>query len=227
MSAVVPWVYGLTKFLCWLFFRIGFGLKVSGQEHVPKHGPCIIASNHVSFLDPILVGTACPRRLAFMARNTLYQHTLLRWWLKGVGAMPLNRDESDIAAVRAAVGLLRSGRPIALFPEGTRQESGRLSQAKRGVGLLAMLTRVPVVPMYVSGTYQALPRGAKTLSRAKIRVAFAAPIAYTNSPVPPVAASENPPMPRQAGEHSRADQERIAQAVTDAWQQLEAQAKYA
>ncbi len=213
--------YNLSKLLCWLFFRIGFGLKVTGQENVPKQGACIIAANHVSYLDPIVVGTACPRRLTFMARNTLYRQSFLRWWLNSVGAIALNRDESDVSAVRAAVAALRGGKPVALFPEGTRQESGRLSQAKRGVGLLAQLGQVPVVPMYIEGTYEALPRGEKKLKPAKIRVALGAPIAYTNVLVPPSSASVDLPALQRAGERAlRADQERIANQVTASWQQL-------
>ena len=220
---MIPLVYGLTKLLCWLFFRVGYGLEVTGQEHVPRRSACLIASNHVSFLDPVVIGTACPRRLTFMARNTLFRHPLLRAWLTGVGAMPLNRDETDPSAVRGAIACLRRGEPMALFPEGTRQESGRLGTARRGVGLLATMVRVPVVPAYVHGTFEALPRDATRLYRSKIRVAFGPAIAYTSKPVLPASPSEGPPGGAQAGERtSRADQERIAHAVTAAWQQLEA-----
>lgn len=220
---MVALIYGLTKFLCWLFFRIGFSLKVTGHAHVPKQGAFILASNHVSFLDPVVVGTACPRRLVFMARNTLFKHMLLRWWLNGVGAIALNRDESDVSAVRAAVGALRKGLPVALFPEGTRQESGKLGRAKRGVGMLAKLAKVPVVPMYVHGTYEALPRGAKGLRLAKIQVALGPLIPYTSASVPQPSASVGLPNAEHAGKRAQhADQERIAREVTASWQQLRA-----
>jgi len=220
---VTPLAYAATKFLCWLFFRLGYGLEVTGQEHVPRRGACIIASNHVSYLDPILVGTACPRRLTFMARNTLFRHPLLRAWLRGVGAVPLNRDEADVAAVRRAIASLRRGMPIALFPEGTRQHLGQLGRAKRGVGLLAILAKVPVVPVYVHGTYEALPRGATRLRPAKIRVAFGRPVAYTTESVVPGSASRDPTTTARAqAQASHADQQRIADAVTAAWRQLEA-----
>ena len=223
---MIPLAYGCSKFLCWLFFRIGYGLEVSGQEHVPRHGPCIIASNHVSFLDPVVVGSACPRRLVFMARDTLFRHPLLRLWLRGVGAMPVNREDADPAAIRRAIGSLRGGAPIALFPEGTRQESGRLGRAKRGVGLLATAARVAVIPAYLHGTFEALPRDATRLRPSKIRVAFGPPISYTSGSVPPEAPSGDPSTVMRAGERaSRADQQRIADAVTAAWQRLEAQVR--
>ncbi|MBI4341439.1 MAG: 1-acyl-sn-glycerol-3-phosphate acyltransferase [Candidatus Omnitrophica bacterium] len=220
---MIPLAYGLTKLLCWIFFRAGYGLQVSGQEHVPRRGAFLVASNHVSFLDPVVIGTACPRRLTFLARHTLFRHLLLRLWLQGVGAVPLNRDEADPSAIRSAIACLRRGQPVALFPEGTRQESGRLGAAKRGLGLLAKLGHVPVVPAYVRGTYEALPRNTTRLHRSKIRVAFGPPVAYTSTPVPPDAASGDPTARAQAeAKTSHADQQRIADAVTAAWRQLEA-----
>jgi len=206
---VTAWWYGLSKFLCWLVLRLGFGLEVRGQEHVPAQGACIVASNHVSFLDPVVVGVACPRRLTFMARNTLFTHALLGAWLRGVGAIPLRRDESDASAIRRTLQRLREGQPIALFPEGGRQFSGALGRAKRGVGLLAISAGASIVPVYLQGTFQALPPGARRFRRAKIRVAFGPVIAYTKASVP------------SAAEPAKAHQEQLAQAVTDHWHRLE------
>jgi 1-acyl-sn-glycerol-3-phosphate acyltransferase len=195
--------YALAKFILWLFFRLGFGLEVSGQEHVPKRGPCILASNHVSFLDPPLVGVAAPRRATFMARADLYQHFWLGLFLTGIGAVPLRRGEADVGAVRAALTCLRRGEVVAIFPEGGRQPSGSLGQAKRGVGLLAAMGRAPIVPVLVRGTFEALPRGGESLRRAKIRVAFGPPIPYTEAPLA-----------------ARDHHERLAEAVTSAWRRL-------
>jgi len=236
-------IYGFSKFLCWLFLRLGFGLQVEGQARVPRAGGCVIASNHVSFLDPIVVGVACPRRLTFMARSSLFTRPFLGWWLRGVGAIPVTRDEADLPAVRAALQALRGGQPMALFPEGTRQPDGRLGAARRGIGLLACGAAVPVVPLYLHGTHAALPRGARWFRRAKIRVAFGAPIPYTTPSAPtenaPAAASgvstsqqSTPPggaegspghlAASHGGAPSRAEHERVAQAVTAAWHELAA-----
>lgn len=213
-------VYGLSKLLSWLFLRIGFGLEVEGQEHVPAQGGCVIASNHVSYLDPLVVGVAAPRRLAFMARHTLFTKPLLGWWLRGVGAIPVRREEADLSAIRAAVHTLRQGIPMAMFPEGTRQEDGRLSTAKRGVGLLAVTAGVPIVPVYLQGTFDAMPRGGG-LHRAKIRVAFGPPVTYTNGPVPSGSAPGTTPAPgRPAEPASRLQHQQLADAVTREWRRL-------
>ena len=204
------WPYFFTKFVCWLLFRLRFGLKVRGQEHVPKRGAFVLASNHVSFLDPPLMGAACPRRLRFMARADLFAKTLLGTFLRLVRVIPLKRGEADLAAVREALALLRQGEPIAIFPEGGRQLSGRLGVAKRGVGLLAEAASVPIIPVYVKGTFEALPPSAPRLQRAKIRVAFGPPISYTTTSL-----KGKPPSHRR--------HEQLAAVVTEAWCRLEAQ----
>lgn len=218
MTAVA---YGCSKFICWLFFRLGFGLRVTGQAHVPSRGAFILASNHVSFLDPPLIGAACPRRLAFMARADLFRHGLLGAWMRSVGVISLRRGEQDVGAMRRAIEVLRRGEPIAIFPEGGRQLSGRLGHAKRGVGVLATLAEVPIVPVLVQGTFDALPPGSRGLRKAKIRVAFGPPIAYTSQTVPPDAPPSGGPGDESGARSRRSDHERLAAAVTHAWQRLQ------
>ena len=214
------WCYDLTKLSCWVVFRGGFGLEVRGKEHVPRRGPFIVASNHCSFLDPPVVGTACPRRLTFLARADLFQRPLLGAFLRGVHAVPLRRGEGDRAALSMAKQLLASGQPVAIFPEGTRQLSGILGEARRGVGLLAETTGVPVIPAFVSGTFQALPPHAQRLYPAKIRVAFGPAVAYTKSSGVRGVSSGRAPELVSDPLSPRSRHERIAQAVTAAWRQL-------
>ena len=196
------WFYDCSKLILWLLFRIRLGLKVTGQEHVPRQGGFIVASNHVSFLDPPVVGVACPRPIGFMARETLFAHPLLGVFLHGVHCIPLRRGEADVGAIREAIVRLRRGEGVAIFPEGTRQLSGHLGRARRGVGLLAAHARVPVVPALVTGTFEALPPEAKKLGKAKIRVAFGPSISYTTNSV------------------SASDHQQFADQVTEAWRQL-------
>ena len=206
------WFYHVVKGILWIFFRLGFGLEVHGQAHVPKTGPFILASNHISFLDPPLLGAACPRRLSFMARSTLFRQPVLGAFMRAVYVIPLERGEADLGAVREALRRLQLGEAVAIFPEGGRQLSGTLGIAKRGVGLLALAAQVPIVPVLVQGTNEALPPDATRLHQAKIRVAFAPPISYTSGS-----------LELAAGKTARARHEQLAQDVTQAWRQLTAQ----
>lgn len=234
---ITPLSYAFSKFVCWLTFRVKFGLEVSGQEHVPKTGAFVVAANHVSFLDPPVIGSACPKRLRFLARTDLFRHGLLAWWMRSVGVIPVKRDEADLAAVRAALAALRGGDPVAIFPEGGRQLSGELGTAKRGVGLLAESARVPVVPAFIQGTFQALPPDATRFAPSKIRVAFGPPISYTGRPATSLRdhsqaaslAGARDAVPSgakgtaQAGEAARVRHQAVADEVTRAWQRLRAQ----
>ena len=204
---MIALAYAVSKFILWLFFRLGFGLEVTGSEHVPRTGSFVLASNHVSYLDPPLLGAACPRRLRFMARASLFTHWLLGTFMRSVGVMPLQRGQSDLPGLRLAIQMLRRGEAVAMFPEGGRQFSGRLGTARGGVGLLAEAARVPVIPVLVHGTFEALPPGSRRVQRAKIRVAFGPQIPYTTTPMPTLASA-------------RARHEQLAAQVTQQWHRL-------
>ncbi len=219
------WSYDFSKLTLWLFFRIGFGLRVRGQHGVPKTGPCIIACNHISFLDPPLLGAVCPRRLSFLARSDLFEHRILGAYLRSVHVIPLQRGESDIGAVRKALDRLRRGEAVAIFPEGGRQRSGQMGMAKRGVAVLARLARVPVVPAFIRGTYEALPPDARGLRKAEIRVAFGTPIPYTSIPDSPTDQLHDGQTADRSGQRltSRDSQDQLTTALMAEWRRLEQQ----
>ena len=148
-----------------------------------------------------------------MAQTKLFDHALLGAFMRGVHVIPLQRGEGDVAAIREAVRRLRHGEAIAIFPEGGRQFSGVMGTAKGGVGLLAELARVPVIPVVVRGTFEALPPNSRRLKRAKIRVAFGLQIPYTTSPVPTLGSDDR----RRA---SRARHDQLAAQVTQQWHHL-------
>lgn len=206
MRFVTPLAYALVKLVCWAVLRLAFGLEVHGRHHVPPRGAFVVASNHFSYLDPLVVGVACPHRLTFMARQTLFDSLLMGLFLRAVGVIPLKRGEGDVEAIREAIARLGRGQPVALFPEGARQLTGRLGQARRGIGLIAVKARVPVIPVLVQGTFEALPSDARRLRRAKIRVAFGPQIPYTKPPLREGALREH--------------EQHLADAVTTAWRRL-------
>ncbi|MCG2661667.1 MAG: (d)CMP kinase [Kiritimatiellae bacterium] len=173
-----PFVYHISRvfFLCylWVFHRYA----THGRKHVPREGGCILVSNHASFLDPIAV--CCNiwnRHIYFLARDTLSkQSRFMKWWAISVGTLPINRTKGDIRALKEAINLVRQGNMLCLFLEGTRTSNGRLQPVKAGIGFLIEKAGVPVVPAYVSGTFEAFSRDARWVKPRKIVVYFGKPV---------------------------------------------------
>lgn len=143
-----------------VLFKIISRVRVVGRENVPLTGPLILSPNHASFADPPLVGSQLPRTLFYMGKEELFQIPLFGWLLRQVNAFPIRRQEGDIAAIKAAERILNTGGALIVFPEGRRQREGRLGAPKRGVGLLAMRTGVPVLPVYIHNGHR-VARGAR------------------------------------------------------------------
>lgn len=160
--------YGVAKSLLIPLLHTLWRMRVSGTENVPSSGPLIVACNHVSYLDPPALGTACPRQLRYMAKAELFAIPVLGPLIASFGAYPVDRRGSAAAAIRRSVEVLRKGGAIGIFPEGTRNLSGRI-EAHRGVALLASLGNAPVVPACVTGSRNAL-------RLAPIKVAFGKPL---------------------------------------------------
>jgi len=174
---VVPWIYDVTQACSFGASALCFRLRVSGREHVPSRGACIVASNHASYLDPVVLGAASVRRLAFVARHELFDVPVLGAYIRALGAFPVRQEHAvDIESFRRALGILRRDEVVALFPEGTRSHDGRLQTGKGGVGVLAIKANVPVVPAYIAGTDRALPRAAKWIRCVPVSVRFGPPL---------------------------------------------------
>ncbi len=165
-------LYCLGKFLSFLLCSIVLRMKVCGQENIPKKGGFILASNHASYLDPLAVGVACPRNLNYMARHDLFRNPFFGWILSQVGAFPVKRNSADISALKEAMGRVKAGKGLLLFPEGSRSVDGNLSEAQAGIGFLAAKLEVPVIPTVVKGTGKALSKGDKFIRPTKISVCF-------------------------------------------------------
>lgn len=158
-------------------FMGAFGrVEVSGLENLPEGG-FLIASNHVSFIDPPLIGCVIPREMYFFARKTLLDNAILKCVLPYCNVIPVDRDGgSDVGAFKKVFAVLKQGHALILFPEGTRSKDGKLGKAQGGAGLISCMARVPVVPARVFGTGDVLPRGSAFPQRADLGVAFGKPI---------------------------------------------------
>lgn len=171
-------LYACLKPLAVIIMRLLFGLKSRGRERVPASGPVLLVANHSSVLDPPLVGGASARPLFFLAKAELFQIPLFGRLIRGVNARPVRREGADAAALRTALRILAEGGALLVFPEGTRGAEGDLRQPKGGAGMLAVLSGAPVVPVYVSGSGRAWPRGRRLPRCQKVTVTFGAPIRF-------------------------------------------------
>lgn len=169
-------------FIGWSFFLIFFkaylGFKVVGRKNVPKRGAFIFVSNHSSYFDPILLGTSLHRSLYYMARESLFHKPISNWAMNKVHAFPVKRDKGDLGALKQALAILKDGKPLVMFPEGTRSKDKVLRSAKPGIGFIVAKARVPVVPAYIEGSFEALPGSLKTLKRHPVAVYIGEPVVF-------------------------------------------------
>ncbi len=153
--------------------------EIVGLGNVPSNGPFLLAANHASFLDPPLVGCHVPRQISFFARKTLWRGGLASWWLNAVGCIPVDRDGSDVAAIKNVLRALSASRALVVFPEGTRSADGQLQPPKAGVGLIACRAQVPVVPARIFNSHRALGRDQALRLGTPVSVVYGRPLVPT------------------------------------------------
>ena len=149
-----------------------------GVENLPA-GPVILAGNHVSYLDPVLLWAGSARPLHFVAKAELWEVGWLGWALDHFWAIPVRRATADREMIAAATALLERGESLGMFPEGTRKrdaDSGELGEAQGGVAFIALRADVPVVPVGIAGTDKALPAGAKVPRFPPVTFVFGSPV---------------------------------------------------
>lgn len=172
MSNCLYWFF---RTIFYIVLKVFNRLEVIGSENVPEKGGVIVAANHVSYLDPLVIGAALKRRATYIAKQELFKVPLLGIFVKSF-SFPVDRDRPQPSTIKETVKKLKSGALIVMFPEGSRSVDGSLLDAKRGIGMIATISRSPVVPALIEGTDNALPAGRKILRPSKIRVIFGNPI---------------------------------------------------
>lgn len=160
--------------------------EVTGLHHVPRTGPVILASNHLSFADSLVLPVVVPRPVVFLAKSDYFtgrgpRGALSRAWFSGLGMLPVDRDDPQaaLASLGTALGVLERGGAFGIYPEGTRSRDGRLYRGRTGVAHLALVSGAPVVPVGLRGTELLQPVDARLprlSARGRVRVAFGAPI---------------------------------------------------
>ena len=149
-------------------------LRVEGADRVPQRGPVILASNHDSFVDVPLLGVAVPRPLWFMAKQELFRSYFGRWFFHSLGGFPVRGDGNDVDSVRAGLAVLRWGRVLAMYPEGTR--STELLPFLGGSAWMALVIGAPLVPVRMIGTRESMPPGSLWPRRREVGVVFGEPL---------------------------------------------------
>ncbi|MET3696133.1 1-acyl-sn-glycerol-3-phosphate acyltransferase [Bacillus oleivorans] len=146
--------YHFAKTLVAVLLFPAYRIQVIGKENIPKEGGVLLCSNHISNLDPPVVGITCPRPISFMAKAELFNSPLFGKILKKVHAFPVKRGMSDREALRMGLKSLKDGHVLGLFPEGTRSKTGELGKGLAGAGFFAMRTDAKVVPCAIIGDYK-------------------------------------------------------------------------
>ena len=139
-----------------VLFRTVFRYRVVGAEKVPRDGGLIVAANHISNLDPPILGVALPRPVSYMAKKELFAIPVLKWVITWLNAFPVDREAGGTAALRASLRMLKEGRAVGVFPEGGRNVTGT-NEEKAGAAFLAAASGAPVVPAAIVGTRNLRP----------------------------------------------------------------------
>jgi len=142
-------IYWLAYYLINIYLKIVHNFVVKGKEKVPKYGPLIVVSNHVSYLDPPIVGAAVKRQLHFMAKQELFEKKWFGYILNQMGTFPVKRGVPDKSAIRKSLNILNNDKALCMFPEGTRIKTGKLGEAKPGVTLIALMSKSPILPVAI------------------------------------------------------------------------------
>lgn len=140
-------LYVIAAGLFKIYFKLYYHWKIKGFENIPVKGSLVVVANHVSFLDPPVVGCIMNRQVHFMAKEELFKNPLLSWALQKIGTFPVKRGRPDRGALKRALDILRNGEVLGIFPEGTRHKQGRLGRAKSGAVMIPIKTKSPILPV--------------------------------------------------------------------------------
>ncbi|MBN1826067.1 MAG: 1-acyl-sn-glycerol-3-phosphate acyltransferase [Candidatus Eisenbacteria bacterium] len=132
--------------------RLLWGFRVEGAEKLPREGGVLVASNHISYADPVVVGSGVPRELHYFAKVELFRNRWFGRMIRSYNAVPVRRGGVERETIARVVAILRGGGALLFFPEGTRSKDGRVGEARPGIGMIALSAGVPIVPVYVRGT---------------------------------------------------------------------------
>jgi 1-acyl-sn-glycerol-3-phosphate acyltransferase len=163
---------GLFHGLAKLYFR----LEIRGKEHLPPRGPYVVAPVHRSNLDFILVSCIHSTRMRYMGKASIWKYPTLGRFFSMLGAFPVHRGTADRESLRTCMRIIENGESLVMFPEGTRKEGPKVAELFDGPAFVAARTGVPIVPIGIGGSSQAMPLGAKFIKPRKIVMVIGEPV---------------------------------------------------
>ncbi|MCM3599761.1 1-acyl-sn-glycerol-3-phosphate acyltransferase [Robertmurraya korlensis] len=163
-------IYTFARSVVNMIYKPLYRIETIGQENIPKIGSVLLCSNHISNLDPIVVGTTTPRPVHFMAKEELFRVPVVGKLFPHLNAFPVKRGMSDREALRKGLAVLKEGEVLGLFPEGTRSKTGELGEGLAGAGFFATRSEALIVPCAVVGPYKAFNR---------LKVVYGKPVDFT------------------------------------------------
>jgi 1-acyl-sn-glycerol-3-phosphate acyltransferase len=180
-------LYTLTRTVLGALARLIYRPAIEGLDNIPRTGPLLLASNHLSFIDSFVIPLVVPRRVMFLAKAEYFtgrgiRGVLMRWLFTVVGAVPIERGTAGAAqgALASAMKILEDGLAFGIYPEGTRSRDGRLYRGRTGVAWLALTAGCPVVPVALLGTQEIQPVGSRIPRIRKITIRFGKPLDFSH-----------------------------------------------
>lgn len=146
--------YTFARNLVRIYVNLFYRIEVENLQYIPKEGACIVCSNHIHNLDPVIIGTTIPRKMTYMAKEELFRIKILGRILRKLGMIPVNRDSADLSAIKNSLKALNSGKVLGIFPEGTRKKKGEPTNVKPGLAMIAIKGKVPIIPVAIISDYR-------------------------------------------------------------------------
>ena len=152
-------IYYAVRAICWLIIKIFWKVEVVGIENLPKEGGLILASNHVSYIDPIVLAITMKRKICFIAKKEAFNNIFGSVLLRNLNAFPVDREKIDIRSLKKSLSILQEKKVLGIFPEGTRSKNGELQELKLGIIKIGMKTGASILPVGINGVYNVYTHG--------------------------------------------------------------------
>ena len=142
------------RIICWIYGHVFHRIRVVGGENIPKDSPYVLAVNHTSFRDPVALASVLKWDVSALAKKELFDSKWIGWIMRGVHAIPVDRENGDMNSLRACLNFLKEGHGLVIFPEGHRYHDGQIHEFRTGIVFIAMRANVPLIPARIHTTYR-------------------------------------------------------------------------